>query len=127
MKSVRIRSFCDPYSVRMQESRGQRNSKYGHFSRIKEHETLTHFRSLPLSIPPENIRKPEVFQCFQWLEKMNIGRKFIKRSSSRFFLKLVKYLRAAIFQKTCKWETSVFNPFLNNISILYQPLKTPEN
>ena len=29
LKSVRIRSFCNPYSVRMQENTNQKKSKYG--------------------------------------------------------------------------------------------------
>ena len=33
LKSVRIRSFSGPYSVRMRENADQKNSKYGHFSR----------------------------------------------------------------------------------------------
>ena len=32
MKSVRIRSISDPYSVRMWENMDQENSEYGHFS-----------------------------------------------------------------------------------------------
>ena len=32
VKSFCIRSFSGPYSVRMWESTGQKNSKYGHFS-----------------------------------------------------------------------------------------------
>ena len=33
MKSVRVRSFSGPYSVRMQENKGQENFEYGHFLR----------------------------------------------------------------------------------------------
>ena len=33
VKSVRIRSFSVPYSVRMQENTDQKISEYGHFSR----------------------------------------------------------------------------------------------
>ena len=33
VESVRIQSFSDPYSVRMRENTGQKNSEYGHFSR----------------------------------------------------------------------------------------------
>ena len=33
VKSVRIRSFSGPYSVRMRENKDQENSEYGHFSR----------------------------------------------------------------------------------------------
>ena len=33
VKSVRIRSYCGPYSARMQEFMDQNNSEYGHFSR----------------------------------------------------------------------------------------------
>ena len=33
VKSVRIRSYGGPYSVRMRENTDQNNSKYGHFSR----------------------------------------------------------------------------------------------
>ena len=33
VKSVGIRSYCGPYSVRMQEYTDQNNSEYGHFSR----------------------------------------------------------------------------------------------
>ena len=32
VKSVRIRSYCGPYSVRMRENTDQNNSEYGHFS-----------------------------------------------------------------------------------------------
>ena len=32
VKSVRIRSYSGPYSVRMQENTDQNNSEYGHFS-----------------------------------------------------------------------------------------------
>ena len=27
--------------------------------------TLTHFKPMPISMPSENVRKPEVFYCFQ--------------------------------------------------------------
>ena len=33
VKSVRIRSFSGPYSIRMREKTDKKNSKYGHFSR----------------------------------------------------------------------------------------------
>ena len=33
VKSVRIWSYYDPYSVQMQENTDQNNSEYGHFSR----------------------------------------------------------------------------------------------
>ena len=33
VKSVRIRSYSGPYSVRMRENTDQNNSKYGHFLR----------------------------------------------------------------------------------------------
>ena len=33
MKSVRIRSYSGPYSVRMRENAGHNNSEFGHFSR----------------------------------------------------------------------------------------------
>ena len=33
VKSVGIRSFSGPYSVRMREKTDKKNSKYGHFSR----------------------------------------------------------------------------------------------
>ena len=33
VKSVRIRSYSGPYSVRMRENADQNNSKYGHFLR----------------------------------------------------------------------------------------------
>ena len=32
VKSVRIRSYSGPYSVRMRENTNQNNSEYGHFS-----------------------------------------------------------------------------------------------
>ena len=32
VKSVRIRSYSGPYSVRMRENTDQNNSEYGHFS-----------------------------------------------------------------------------------------------
>ena len=44
MKSVRIQSFSDPYSVGMWENTDQKNSEHGHF-----------LRSV---IPPTNIWKP---------------------------------------------------------------------
>ena len=34
MKSIRIRSFSGSYSVKMLENTDQKNSEYGHFSRI---------------------------------------------------------------------------------------------
>ena len=39
VKSVRIRSFSGPYSVRMRENADQKNSEYGHFSRSGHHST----------------------------------------------------------------------------------------
>ena len=45
MKSVRIRSFSDPYSVRMRKRTDQKNSQYGFFSRStkgKNKETLAY-------------------------------------------------------------------------------------
>ena len=33
VKSVRIRSYSGPYSVKMRENTDQNNSEYGHFSR----------------------------------------------------------------------------------------------
>ena len=36
MKSDRIRSFSDPYSVRLQGNTEQKNSEYGHLSRSQE-------------------------------------------------------------------------------------------
>ena len=45
VKSVRIRSFSDPYSVRMRESTDQKNSEYVFFSRStkgKNKETLAY-------------------------------------------------------------------------------------
>ena len=33
VKSVRIRSYSDPYSVRMRENTDHNNSEYGHFLR----------------------------------------------------------------------------------------------
>ena len=33
IKSIRIRSYSDPYSVQIQEDADQNNSEYGHFSR----------------------------------------------------------------------------------------------
>ena len=45
VKSVRIRSYSGPYSVKMRENTDQNNSKYGHFSRsdyyiIMDHRTM---------------------------------------------------------------------------------------
>ena len=46
MKSVRIRSYSGPYSVRMRENMDQNNSEYGHFLHSDISNISIHFRHL---------------------------------------------------------------------------------
>ena len=62
VKSVRIRSYSGPYSVRMWENANQNNSEYGHFScsaYICRLVALTHFPRINA-----NIQCPSTLICF---------------------------------------------------------------
>ena len=44
----------------------------------RQYQILTLFFSMFPFVPPENIRKPNVFWCFQWDQKGTLGRKGLK-------------------------------------------------
>ena len=50
-----------------------------------------------LSIPPENIRKPEVFRCFQGVQKENCGLKWVKTKKIAMYENLTFDINKYIF------------------------------
>ena len=50
-KSVRIRSYFGPYSVRMRENTDQNNSEYGHFLRGAIVDLFQRLLSFELKVP----------------------------------------------------------------------------
>ena len=76
---------------------------------------LTHFGSMSISIPPENIRKPLFFKLFRGRRIETLIGNGLNPVFSKIPFPLVQYL----FNRC-------LNSFLANDSILY-PLQTPEN
>ena len=87
----------NPPNIDFQEPRKD-HYKLNHERNLKELiqlYILTHSFPMFLFIPPENIRKPEVFWCFQGVKKRKIRRKCVN--------KLTEYKIA-------------FNPLIHNVS-----------
>ena len=49
-----------------------------HYTKMKFSMNSFHATDLSLSIPPENIKKSEIFRCFQGVQKEKIGMKWVK-------------------------------------------------
>ena len=56
----------------------EKQNMFHQFFKVPPKVLLTHFTAPFLYIPPENIRKPEIFWCFQGVQKETPGMKWVK-------------------------------------------------
>ena len=110
------------------------------WNRISDQPISCHWS---LCIPPEKIRKPEVFWCFQMVQKETSGMKWvIKDYAKHLWYSMELFANIALcfsiiasarlfslvwdlFSKTFRLLYSIY-PFHTNVSLLY-PLKTSKN
>ena len=123
VKSVRIRSYSGPYSVRMWENANQNNSEYGHFScsaYICRLVALTHFPRINA-----NIQCPSTLICFvcSWDDEIPPDEVFWETTPDYFGIIPLKSLYILIFSGLPFWRNCflsiTLSPLLAFVIILF--------